>query len=393
MYQFSFRNMSKIVLLFFLFNLFIPSLVVRGQSGSTFYKKKVTISQLEQETRMTRTRLQDFLDPANNYDSLDNLIKRRLNYPVKAKQNFLEHTVLVNVSIDIEGHTKFNNIISDPYPLFDSVALNGMLILGKSWKHGISGYQNRDANITVPVKFGITHADSIVYFVISYFDDLNIIVDDSTSTFPSFMALDNKECFTEKQRNLVNNFYLTIDPKKELNDQFGRIELGFEVDSNGTPGQLQVYTSSASIMDSEAIKKVLENKWLPARKKGINVTSFKVFNFLFDRSSKVECGREINQYFGDTRVSHLHELALQDGHNNYLEHKYQDALVNFKKASNWYYNKPELFFDKALTEVNLKKGENACDDFQRCYELSEQYGYPQGLTAEKITTILKENCQ
>lgn len=331
--------------------------------------------------------------PSINDNALFKLLKPFMIYPEHAKKNLLSKVVMVEINVAQNGHITSMDLLSEACPIFDTVALKIIKATDGHWKSGRTAFMKKDMIIDIPVRFILKNVDSKMYYMISCFYNFKPFYADSTSSFPAQMLANEKEKKNVGENMILNEFYLTLNHSWEINRKYGRIELGFEIDSNGVPDNFQVMTSFAPELDMEAIQQLKDHTWLQAKKNGININSYKVFNLYFDQSVNVERGRIVDDYFLKISFANQHKLDLENARLNYLKEEYQYALEDYKNVVNWYYDSPQVFFEKAMTELKLNQLSEACDDFHRAYEMAEQYGYPLGFTVEQISALIKKYCE
>ena len=214
---------------------------------------------------------------------------------------------------------------------------------------------------------------------------------DSTNTYPAQMVIEDKD--EKSSQFILNKCFMQISPSWKINHKYGRIEVGVKVDTFGKTGDYRILTSYSPLLDTEAIQQMKEKKWIPARKNGIRVASDISFNMVFE-----------NTYILPFRVSSsLYEVFLFSEYYPYLDRQnakilysqgdYANALLNFTTASKWFFDDPEIFYNKAVVATKLNSMPEACKDFQKSKDLAEKFGYPYGMSKENLEQILSENCR
>ncbi|MBK8144847.1 MAG: energy transducer TonB [Bacteroidetes bacterium] len=293
-------------------------------------------------------------------------------------------------------------MISYGNPEFEDVAIEILTDSNLLWTPARKNKKAFDMLIHVPVFFYMRYTNDIFYYEVRFFFDFDSFVVDSTNTYPAMVLVDGEHWYTSNQR------YFATFSAWDNSKPYGAVSIAFEVDTMGVLSDQKITTSVSKELDEEAMKFVnrTNGKWIPARKDGQKVPSYKYFYCLFNDVYVYEKQNVFTDYIS-RRKAFESNLNKMNKRNDFTlsqfdkmtamrllaEKKYAESLERFNRAAKYYYHDATLFFNRSIANHYLGNKEKSCYDLQHVLDIAESEGFPHGVTKEQVENLISTFCQ
>jgi hypothetical protein len=305
----------------------------------------------------------------------------KIHYPNFAKNNFLQYQTDIQLKVDITGkindYSIFNDkeIVCDQLPIFDSNAIELLNLLKDKWIPS----EFPTEFYSIPIKYEIRYKlkEHYAFFYISINNSHFSVLVDSTNSYPALLY----DSISKKL--LPKRFDGNVNSYSSFVGSLGTVRLGFDLDTLGKISNMKVVNSVSLSIDKQALIDFnnLKYTWLPAYDNGKAVNSYVEFDLTYDEFGT----RDINnpQYMFKTYYA-----SFNKGIETFQNEKYTRALKEFSYAQKFKLDDIEVIYNIAMTQIKLKKYEDACTNLEKIKLIALKKSYPGCVSEAQVDELL-----
>jgi hypothetical protein len=367
-----------------LLRFFYFSVLFFGLHGSSFCQSEYFSYEIA--NMKNKTNSDDYPKPSINDTALFALLKQHAVYPEFAKKNLLSHKTDLIIQIDSLGKIakkSVKDLSSNDFtkiPLFDTNALNLIDIISDKW---MPGAKPSNAYI-LPISYDVIKnvKSDKVYFMVSIFNYPMMFFVDSSDTYPAFFH------DTVSYSVFPRRYELPLHQKFLNRMLFGGCRHKVEIDAEGKIQHIEVVKGSNESLSAYSLKEIekLPGVWVPARIRGVAVTSSIDFDLMYD-------SEEYNQNGSFKFLEKSAPATYRYAFEYFKEKNFIKSLEYFERCRSYYFDSINLLNNIVVLNLILKKYDNICYDLYEIKKIGMYEPYPFGISEDSIDAILNNKCK